>query len=421
MNWSISAGGPFRFGRLDLKFHPSSRILAVALSFVVGGCASLPASGPTVREIEAGPADPVAAGYLIVNIDDHVVDVVAHAPGDSFTGSFQNRRPAADLRIGAGDILQISIWEAGGSGLFGPAGAGAGVSGGGPGGGAGLGAQPQLGSHGAALQPVVVGREGFVSIPYAGRIQAAGSTPDQVRARIENALRDKAIQPQVMVALASNGANVATVGGEVARAGIVPLSLRGDRLLDVVAAAGGARFPAHETTVRVTRHGHGVTVSLQRIVNASSENIYVQPGDEIYVSRLPQTFTAFGATGKVGQYAFDTDQLSLAEGVAKAGGLVDNQADPSGVFLFRHEYAKVADQLDNHNASAGRSRVPVIYRLNLREANGYFRAQKFPMRNKDIILVSEADGTQLLKFFTLVSGAAGIVGNLRTAATSGKL
>ena len=399
-----------------MNFLVSPSWVACALCLTVAGCASLPAAGPTAREVEAGAVNPAEAGYMIVNIDDHVVDILAHAPNETFTGSFQNRRPSSDLRIGAGDVLQISIWEAGGSGLFGPSGVSAGGTGAAGGGTAA--AQAPLGSHGAALQPVVVSREGFVSIPFAGRIQAAGSTPDQVRARVENALRDKAIQPQVMVALASNGANVATVGGEVGRSGVVPLSLRGDRLLDVVAAAGGARFPAHETYVRLTRHGHGVTVLLQRIVDASSENIYVQPGDQIYVSRDPQTFTAFGATGKVGQYAFDTDSLSLAEGVAKAGGLLDNQADPSGVFLFRHEYARVADQLEPHSATAARGKVPVIYRLNLREANGYFRAQNFHMRDKDIILVAEADATQMLKFFTLVSGVTGIVGNLRSTATT---
>lgn len=391
-------------------FDRASIFLALAVLVAVPGCAALSAVGPTVREIEAAPATPGDAGYLIVGVDDRVVNILAHAPGDSFSGSFQNRRPSADLRIGAGDVLQVSIWEAGGSGLFGPAAA---VSAGG-----GVAAsQTQPGSHGSALQPVVVSREGFVFVPFAGRIQAIGATPDQVRQRIENALRDKAIQPQVMVSLASNGANVANVGGEVARAGIVPLSLRGDRLLDVISIAGGARFPAHETNVRVTRRGHGVTVSLQRIVEASSENIFVQPGDEVYVSRVPQTFTAFGAAGKVGQYAFDSDRLSLAEGVARAGGLIDTQADPAGVFLFRYEYPRVAGQLDSNFRANGAGRVPVIYKLNMREANGYFFAQNFRMRDKDVIYVANSDATQLLKFFMLVRGVTGIVGDLTSTGT----
>ena len=399
-------------------FDRAGTFLALSLSLSVAGCAALPASGPTAREVEAAPANPEDAGFMIVGVDERVVNVLAHAPGDSFSGSFQNRRPSSELRIGAGDVLQISIWEAGGSGLFGPAGA---IAAGGPIGtpAAAAAAQSQISSRGSALQPVVVGRDGMVFVPFAGSVKASGSTPDQVRQRIEYALRDKAIQPQVMVALASNGANVANVGGEVARAGVIPLSLRGDRLLDVISSAGGARFPAHETKVRITRRGRGVTVSLLRIVEASSENIYVQPGDEIYVSRVPQTFTAFGATGKVGQYAFDLDRLSLAEGVAKAGGLVDAQADPSGVFLFRYEYRRVAEELDEQHRTFTTARVPVIYKVNLREANGYFHAQHFPMRDKDLIFVANADGAQLLKFFALLRGGTVLISDL--TATSTKL
>ena len=402
------------------SFRNSSRartLSALALCIALPGCAILPASGPTVRELEASVPDPVESGVLVVNIDDHVIDILAHAPGDSFSGSFANRRPASELRIGPGDVLQISIWEAGGSGLFGPSGLGGGPTGGEKGQ-AGAGAsQPQLGSHGSALQPVIVSREGFVTVPFAGRIPASGSTPDQVRQRIENALRDKAIQPQVMVALASNGANVATVGGEVTRAGVVPLSLRGDRVLDVVAAAGGARFPAYETFVRVTRKGRGATVLLQRVVDNSSENIYVQPGDEIYISRLTQTFTAFGAAGKIGQYAFDAPSLSMAEAIAKAGGLLDQTADPEGVFLFRQEYRGVADSLDPNHRAAGLSRIPVVYKLNLRDANGYFRAQNFPVRDKDIVLVATATGSQLAKFFVLVRGITGSIADIKSAGT----
>src|SRR6202035_4335168 len=59
------------------------------------------------------------------------------------------------------------------------------------------------------------------------------------------------------------------------------------------------------------------------------------------------------------------------------------------------------------NESVTNGGEPVVYRLNLRVGNGYFLAQSFPMRDKDVILLANADGAQLLKFFVLLRGATG--------------
>ena len=241
-------------------------LLAAALA--LSGCSVLPAAGPTARQVEGSAPGRNNSEFVVLNIDDAVVSALSRVSPGLLSGSFQNRRPSADLRIGAGDTLQISIWEAGGSGLFGPAAPLAALRDGG-----GI---PQAGARGSPLQPVTVDRGGFVFVPFAGRIHVGGETTERARALIERRLADKAIQPQAQVTVVANGANIATVGGEVGHAQIVPLSLRGDRLLDVLAAAGGAKFPAFESKVRVTRRGHGVTVDLQTVVANSSENICVQ-------------------------------------------------------------------------------------------------------------------------------------------------
>ena len=379
-------------------------LLAAALA--LSGCSILPAAGPTARQVEATSSSQANSEFVVLNIDDAVVSTLSHVSPGLLSGSFQNRRPSADLRIGAGDVLQISIFEAGGSGLFGPAAPLAAPREGG-----GI---PQAGARGSPLQPVTVDRAGFVFVPFAGRIRVGGQTPERARILIESRLADKAIQPQAQVTIAANGANVATVGGEVGHAQIVPLSLRGDRLLDVLAAAGGAKFPAFESKVRVTRRGHGVTVDLQTVVENSSENIFVQPGDDVYVSKSQRSFTAFGATGHVGYYPFESERQTLAESVAKSGGLLDNIADPSAIYLFRYESPRTVQALLPAFDPHGLQRIPVVYRLNLAEANGYFNAQNFRMRDKDVILAANSDGAQLAKFFTLVRGVTGIVSDIKS-------
>jgi polysaccharide export outer membrane protein len=134
-------------------------------------------------------------------------------------------------------------------------------------------------------------------------------------------LEGKAIQPQAVVTITKNYSNTATVGGEVAAGARVPLNPRGDRILDVIASAGGLRVGAHEAFVRLTRRMHTVSVAYNALLANPAENIYVLPGDVITVVRDPQTFTAFGATGRSEKVAFDTAGMTLEEAIAKAGGL----------------------------------------------------------------------------------------------------
>lgn len=373
----------------------------VAAALALPGCAVLPGSAPTAGEIE-NAADNASNGIFVFDLDQSVISALATTRQDSFVGRFASKAPAADLRIAVGDTLQIAVIDEA-SGLFGRSSDSSSSSG--------------FGS--TTLLPVTVGRNGDINVPFAGEIRAAGLTLDDLRARIERKLADKAVNPQVQVVMATApgmgvGANAAAVGGEVAHSGVFALRPSGSRLLDLIAEAGASRFPAYETTVHLTRGKREAAVSLQRIVDRVDENIYVYPGDSIYLSHDPKTFSVLGASTKVGRYPFGTETLNLAEAVAEAGGFVDNVADPSGVFLFRYEPADLVKALRPDATLASDQTVPVIYRLNLRDGDGFFRARQFWMRDKDVVLLANADGTQLLKFLTLLESAAGVGTSVRT-------
>ena len=373
-------------------------VAAIAAALSLASCAVLPASAPTAGEIESVANNP-SDGVFVFDLDQNVIGALASTHQDSFVGRFSSRAPAADLRIAVGDTLQIAVIDEA-SGLFGRSNK-----------------SSSTGFGSTTLLPVTVGRNGDISVPFAGEIRAAGLTIDDLRARIERKLSDKGVNPQVQVVMApttSVGANSATVGGEVTHSGVFALRPSGSRLLDLIAEAGAARFPAYETTVHLTRGKREASVSLQRIVNRMDENIYVYPGDSIYLSHDPKTFSVLGASTKVGRYPFGSENLNLAEAVAEAGGFVDNVADPSGVFLFRYEPAELVEAIRPDAAPAPGQAVPVIYRLNLRDGDGFFRARQFAMRDKDIILLANADGTQLLKFITLLEGVSSIGVNART-------
>src|SRR5262249_50765012 len=75
----------------------------------------------------------------------------------------------------------------------------------------------------------------------------------------------------------------------------VPLSAGGDRLLQVIAAAGGAKAPPHDTFVRLSRDGVTATLPLATLVDHPEQDIYARPGDVLTLGRRPATLRVFGA------------------------------------------------------------------------------------------------------------------------------
>ena len=386
---------------------------------MLAGCAQLPAAAPTSLELE-NSINESAPTYALVNVDERVTAILHQYRRSTFSPGFKARRYTPTNALYPGDSIGISIFEVGTSPLFGPAGT--------------SGAQSQqggsLGGVTTSVPPQVVEADGTIMVPYVGRLRAAGKTPGQLGTEIQKQLQGKAVDPQVVVTLAGNASNVATVGGDVNTPRPVPLSLRGERLLDVIAAAGGAKYPAYDVYVTVVRNGRVETVLLQTIVANAAENIFIRPNDQVFVTRHPRTFAVLGATLKVSQYTFDTARVSLAEAVARAGGPIDTVGNPSGIYLFRYEPAEIAEKILGKKAavsalaSAGvetvaeRNFVPIMYRIDFRKAGGYFLAQDINLHDKDVVLVTNADATQLQKILMTVRGFTGIAYDLERGSNS---
>ena len=384
---------------INLVFKPagtmrSAAILACLTVAALGGCSTLPTAGPTTGQVVDQSVKDDQARFDIVDVDDNVVSTLLARPGESFRTRFRKYGKPPDPKIGIGDTISVTIWEAAAGGLFGSS-----VT---------TGITP--GSRSVTIPEQMVARDGAISVPFADRIPVAGKSPLDVQHVIEQRLADKAIEPQVIVVIAKSVTNAATVSGEVVNGARVPLSLNGDRLLDLIALAGGAKSPVYETFVRLTRDGVTVTIPMEVLVSNPTENIYAWPGDVLTLVRLPQTFSVFGATGQNTQVSFNAERVTLAEALAKAGGLQDLRADPAGVFLFRFEPPDVVDALKARALATGPGgSSPIVYRLDLSDANSYFFAQRFPVEDKDIIYVANARLNELQKFFTLLNTITGPV------------
>ena len=371
---------------------------------VLAGCSTLPTSGPTVSQVFDQAVTDGQRQFDLVNVDNHVVATLLAQRTGSFHIRFQSYGKPPAPRIGIGDSVAVSIWEASGGGLFGAA-----DLGGGAGGASGIGGTAG-GARNAIIPDQVVAPDGAISVPFAGRVPVAGHTPLQVQNEIQQRLSEKAIEPQVIVTVTKVVTNSATVSGEVVNGARVPLSVGGDHLLDLIAAAGGAKAPVYQTFVRLSRDGVTMTIPMERLVADPAENIYAWPGDVLTLVEVPQTFSVFGATTQNTEVPFGADKITLSQALAKAGGLQDARADPQGIFLFRFEPSAVVGALSAAPLATGPDgSSPVVYRLNLREAKNYFYAERFPIEDKDVIYVANAPLTELQKIFTLINTVTGPV------------
>jgi polysaccharide biosynthesis/export protein len=365
------------------------------LGLVVSACSTVPGNGPAGRDIVAAAADPNAQ-FALVEINDPVLAEMARWPDTSLYAHFGDYRGPVLQRIGIGDAVGVTIWEAGAGGLFSSPALTAGTT----------------GSRSAQIPPQVVAQDGSITVPYAGRVGVAGKTPHEVEQAIVERLQGKAIQPQALVTVAADVSNTATVTGEVVKGARVSLSGRGDRILDVIAEAGGVQSPIHDSFINLERGRTSVRVAMQRLIRDPRENIFVRPGDLLTVVNDPQTFTAAGATGANAVVPFDANGITLDQAIAKAGGLIDSSADPRNVFVLRFEPSAHVRNFPGVSPNLLQADVvPVAYHIDLRQPKALFAAKLFPIRNKDIVYVSDSPTWELQKLANLFS-------TLTTSATS---
>jgi len=350
-------------------------------------CSLVSSSGFLKRDLEREGAMKELQNVQIIDVTEPVaLTLRAKRASHLFSETFGNEQIDTP-RVGPGDVLEVSILEAPPASLFG---ATVDVRGG------------SSTSHMITLPEQVVTKDGGIGVPFVGTVTAAGRSLPQIEADIVQRLKGRANDPQVLVRLMRNAASSATVVGEVASSAQVPITPRGERLLDALAAAGGVRQPVAKMTIQMTRGDKVQSLPLETIIRDPKQNVPLHPGDVVTAIFAPLSFTALGATGKNEEINFEAQGISLAQALARAGGLLGNQADARGVYVFRFEPRDALEWPTQPVATTKDGRVPVVYRLDMKNPTSLFVAQDFPMSNNDLMYVSDAPATQIQKFLNLL-------------------
>lgn len=293
--------------------------------------------------------------------------------------------PQGAETAGPGDMIEVSIWEAPPATLF-----------------TASTIDPRstnTGSRVVTIPEQMIDTEGMINIPFVGAIKVSGRSQASIENEIVQRLRGQAHKPQVLARVTRNVTRNVTVVGEVAQSLRMPLTAKGERLLDALAAAGGVRQPVAKMTLQITRDTRVYSLPLDTIISDPQQNIALRPGDVITALHQPFSLSVLGATNQNAELNFETQGINLAQAMARAGGLQDARADPRGVFIFRSESLK-----------------PVVYRLDMTQPGAFLIAQAFPMRHRDVMYVANAPGAELQKFLNLIGSTIIPVAAVRTLA-----
>lgn len=379
-----------------VTFTGSHTVKAIALLATVAVVAScgLPRSGPNKREIYAGAVDKKGNAH-IVPVTPAVSRATAVQPTFGFSAAFRNAGIIGSDVISAGDMLSVSVYE-------------------------NVKDDPLLGNSGqrvSALSEIQVDGQGYIFIPYAGRIRAAGQTQEGLRDTITRKLEDQTPDPQVSVARAAGDGSSVSISGQAAAPGIYPIEAPTRTLATMLAKSGGANMDPSLAIVRVTRGGVTGKIWLKDLYENPSLDIALRPGDKIMIEEDSRKFMALGATGAQNIVPFESETLSALEAIATVGGLSTMAADPTGVFILRDESEAIARAVLGRPDLVGDQRI--VYVLDLTEPTGLFEARDFLIRDGDTLYVTEAPFVQWQKTLGAITGTTGAAANLASTADSG--
>jgi polysaccharide export outer membrane protein len=387
-----------------------SPLFAIAVAALLPACSLLPGTGPKSDAVEgnatAGVRSAAPLPYALVDVTADTIGFLSQPNLITFKGEFPDKRAKPEQVVGVGDVLNISIFEAAPGGLFTP--------------GTAAGARP---GNFVDLPAQAVDQKGSIYVPYAGEIPAAARTIPDIQQAIVARLRNRAIEPQVVVSLNQQHSSVVSVLGDVNTPGVLALNSVGERLLALIARAGGPKFEAIESYVTLQRDGKRVKVLLSRVVHDPRENIFIRSNDVIFLTRESPTFTALGALnqnvfGFNSEIPFDVESLTLAQAMGKAGGLNDNQSDPSELYVYRYEQRHYLEKLGVDTTRFASEMIPTIYHLNLRDPSGMLLASAFQMKIKDVMYVANAKVVDYYKLLLLINNTATAVSSTANAVTN---
>ncbi|ENR5393544.1 polysaccharide export protein [Providencia rettgeri] len=351
-----------------LKKHLSLTLLAV--SILLTGCTVTPGaymstSGKNV--VDTGDHD-ITKLVDIYPISPKLLDDMYIAPAIAKPNAqLEKQLTHYEYRVGAGDVLTITVWD-----------------------------HPELtipaGSYRSAQDSGNwVHSDGTIYYPYIGKVKVIGKTVTEIRTLISNRLATYIESPQVDVSIAAFRSQKMYVSGEVAKPGTLPITNVPLTILEAFNNAGGLTEKADWDNVVLTRNGKEIKVSLQDLVQYGdlTQNYLMLPGDVLYVPRNDsQKVFVMGEVGQPTTLTIDRAGMSITEALSKASGLNQTTANATGVFVIRPIKNQPAE--DKELEALLPKKMAAVYQLDLSDATSLVMGTEFKLQPYDLVYVTAA-------------------------------
>lgn len=262
------------------------------------------------------------------------------------------------------------------------------------------------GQRSVTLPKMRVSPSGTIFLPYVGSQKISGMAPETARQRIEE--RYVSVEPstQVVLSLAEGRQNMVSLFGGVAAPGVYPLADSDVTVMAVIAQAGGVSPALVNPRVRLQRDGRSYGTSVDRLLDNPGLDTTLAGGDKVFVEKDRRSFLSLGAAGSEAAHPFTRDQMTALDAMAAIGGVSDTRANPKGILILRRFPASAI----RPDGVAGPTHSRVIFTIDLTSADGLFSAGEFPIRDGDLVYVTESSLTSAR---TLISTIASVFGLAR--------
>lgn len=273
-----------------------------------------------------------------------------------------------DYTVGRGDVLMITVWN-----------------------------HPELTIPAGSMRNAEeagnwVHNDGTIFYPYIGRVHVAGKSLTEIQEMLTDRLGVYIESPQVEVNVAAFRSKRVYVTGEVNQPGTVPITNIPATLLDAINTSGGITEFADWSNVVLTRNGEETRYSFKDLYQSGdiTQNVLLQHGDIVHVERndVNKVFV-LGEVRDAQSVPMNRVRMSLAEGLTEAGGIDEQRADASGVFVFRE-------------APEGSEHIVDVYQLNVKQATSYILADQFELQPRDIVFVTAAPVARWNRVISLI-------------------